>query len=159
MSEMCAYCRNYFLVDYLHPDERIHYGTYTISGTSIGDLPFLQHNQWFRIVGSALNDGVHQWIDQDNPGLDLHTVLVDETFTGAIWAMSVPPDFEALKNDIQSWIAANGSAINSPYQSESFGGYSYSKSSGGASGNASAAYGWQDQFAARLAPYRRLSVL
>jgi hypothetical protein len=74
--------------------------------------------------------------------------------------MSVPPAVLALAEEIDTWRAANADALSSPYQSESFGGYSYSKASGGgAGGSGSAAYGWQDQFAARLAPYRRLSVL
>ena len=150
LTQICAYLRNYFLVDYLNPEERIHYGTYTIKNGQIEELPFLQENQYFRVVGSAFNDGVYKY------GSD---PLVDETFTGAIWAMSVPPDVVTLADDITEWIEANSKSLNSPYQSESFGGYSYSKSSGGSSGNPSAAYGWQDQFAIRLAPYRRLSVL
>lgn len=150
LTELCAYLKNYFLVDYLHPEERIHYGTFTIENAQLESLPFLSDGQYFRVVGSLFNDGVYKY------GSDQ---LVDETFTGAIWAMSVPPDVVTLADDITEWIEANSKSLNSPYQSESFGGYSYSKSSGGSSGNSSAAYGWQDQFASRLAPYRRLSVL
>jgi len=152
LTELCAYLKNYFLVDYLHPEERIHYGTYTIEqGQFVESLPFLSDGQHFRVVGSLFNDGVYRY------GSDS---LVDETFTGAIWAMSVPPEVLSLADDISAWITANSQSLSSPYQSESFGGYSYSKSSGGgSSGNPSAAYSWQDQFASRLAPYRRLSVL
>lgn len=152
LTELCAYLKNYFLVDYLHPEERIHYGTFTIEQGQFSESPsFLSEGQYFRIVGSLFNDGVYQY------GSDS---LVDETFTGAIWAMSVPPEVVTLSEDIDAWIAKNASSLSSPYQSESFGGYSYSKSSGGgSSGNPSAAYSWQDQFATRLAPYRRLSVL
>jgi hypothetical protein len=152
LTELCAYLRNYFLVDYLHPEERIHYGTYTIEQGHFVESPsFLSDGQYFRIVGSLFNDGVYCYGKDE---------LMDETFTGSIWAMSVPPEVSALANDISAWIVANSQSLSSPYQSESFGGYSYSKSSGGgSSGNPSAAYSWQDQFASRLAPYRRLSVL
>lgn len=152
LTELCAYLKNYFLVDYLHPEERIHYGTYTIEqGHFVESLSFLSEGQYFRIVGSLFNDGVY-CLGKDE--------LMDETFTGAIWAMSIPPEVSALADDISAWITANSQSLSSPYQSESFGGYSYSKSSGGgSSGNPSAAYSWQDQFASRLAPYRRLSVL
>lgn len=152
LTELCAYLKNYFLVDYLHPEERIHYGTFTINqGQFAESLSFLSEGQYFRIVGSLFNDGVY-CLGKDE--------LMDETFTGAIWAMSIPPEVSALADDISAWITANSQSLSSPYQSESFGGYSYSKSSGGgSSGNPSAAYSWQDQFASRLAPYRRLSVL
>lgn len=151
LTELCAYLKNYFLVDYLHPENRIHYGTFSVSDGNIEELPFLSAGQYFRVVGSLFNDGVYRY------GSD---ALIDETFTGAIWAMSVPPEVVALADEIATWQTENASALSGPYQSESFGGYSYSKASGGGSGgNTSAAYGWQDQFANRLAPYRRLSVL
>jgi len=151
LTQICAYLKNYFLVDYLNPDERIHYGTFTISNGQIEDLPFLDQNQYFRVVGSVFNDGVHKY------GAD---ALVDETFTGAIWAISVPPDVIALSSEIESWIENNASAVAGPYQSESFGGYSYSLKGGSStSGPGADVFGWQAQFAARLAPYRRLSVL
>ena len=156
LTQICAYLKNYFLTDYLNPDERIHYGTFTISNGQIETLPFLAENQFFRVVGSKFNDGVWQYVDQSRTEHN----MTDETFTGAIWAMSVPPDVVDLADEIAEWVSDNSSALASPYQSESFGGYSYSKASGGgSSGNPSAAYGWQDQFASRLAPYRRLSVL
>jgi len=152
LTEICAYLRNYFLVDYLHPEERIHFGTFTITDGEIEHLPFLADGQFFRIVGSVFNDGV--WQNNGSGG------MTDEVFIGAIWAMSVPPEVVALSDEISEWIETNSTTLNSPYQSESFGGYSYTKASGGgSSGNPSAAYGWQDQFASRLAPYRRLSVL
>lgn len=158
MTEMCAILKNYFLVDYMEPSKRIHYDTFTIANGDI-DLSFLQDGQYFRVVGSVFNDGVWQYVDgRAHPSVSMN--MTDETFEGAIWAMSVPPDVVQLSNDISDWIANNSSALNSPYTSESFGGYSYTKASGGgSSGNPSAAYGWQDQFASRLAPYRRLSVL
>lgn len=152
MTELCAFLKNYFLVDYLHPDERIHYGSFAIEDGQIEPLSFLKQGQYFRIVGSDLNDGVWQYgISND---------LTDETFEGAVWAMSIPPDVIALADEILAWCDQNASAVNSPYQSESFAGYSYTLKSGSSSASGgSDSFGWQTQFAARLAPYRRLSVL
>ena len=145
LTELCAELKNYFLRD---READIHYGEYTISGGSI-DLPFLLDGQYFRIVGSVLNDGVYQYPVSD---------LADEEFSGAVWAMAVPPAVIALSAEIEAWNAKNAETLASPYTSESFGGYSYTKASG-ASSSGSGAFTWRDQFASRLAKYRRLSAL
>lgn len=143
ITELCAELKNYFLRD---READIHYGEYTISGGSI-DLPFLVTGQYFRIVGSVLNDGVYQYPADG---------LADEVFTGAVWAMAVPPAVIALAADIDEWNEKNAEALASPYTSESFGGYSYTKANGNSAGGA---FTWRDQFASCLAKYRRLSVL
>ncbi len=145
LTELCAELKNYFLRD---RDADIHYGEYTISGGSI-DLPFLLDGQYFRIVGSVLNDGVYQY-----PAVG----LTDEVFSGAVWAMAVPPAVIALAADIEAWNEKNSETLSSPYVSESFGGYSYTKATTGGVGT-SGAFTWRDQFASRLAKWRRLSVL
>lgn len=145
LTELCAELKNYFLRD---READIHYGEYTISGGSIV-LPFLLDGQYFRIVGSVLNDGVYQY-----PAFGLN----DEEFSGSVWAMAVPPSVVALAADIEAWNEKNADALASPYTSESFGGYSYTKASGSSS-NGSGGYTWRDQFASRLAKWRRLSVL
>lgn len=145
LTELCAELKNYFLRDQAAD---IHYGEYTISGGGIV-LPFLLDGQYFRIVGSVLNDGVYQY-----PAVGLS----DETFTGAVWAMAVPPAVVALAADIEEWNEKNADIIASPFMSESFGGYSYTKGSVyGESG--SSAMTWKKQFASRLSKWRRLSVL
>lgn len=155
LTELCSRIRNYFLADYSNPDKYIFHGTYTVAGGQMQALPFLVPGQYYRVIGSVFNDGVWQY----QPTGDA-TAMTDETFDGTIWAMSVPPAFLALADEIKDWTVANADALNSPYQSESFGGYSYSKASGGGAGSSgSAGWSWQDQFDARLAPYRRLSVL
>lgn len=149
LTELCAELKNYFLRD---READIHYGEYTISGGSI-DLPFLLNGQYFRIVGSLLNDGVYQYPADG---------LADEVFTGAVWAMAVPPAVIALAADIEAWQNKYGSvesANMSPFSSESFGGYSYQKAQGFASTGGGMLTSWQDLFAGRLAKYRRLSVL
>lgn len=143
LTEICAEIRNYFLT---HREEDIHSGTYVIEHGNIKSLPFLREGQYYRIVGSALNDGVHLYGTSD---------LRDETFKGSVWAMSVPPDFVELVEEITDWVDANKNVLNSPYTSESFGGYSYSKATGANGG----ALTWKDQFSTRLNGFRRISVL
>lgn len=140
LSELFAYLKNYFI----DPDEDIHTGDFVIENGSI-DLPFLLNGQYFRIVGSALNDGVWQY-----PA----TQLLDEGFSGAVWAMRVPPSLIALAAEIEDWQSTNAAVLATPYQSESFGGYTYAKGGGSHGGS----YSWQDHFGARLNPYRRLFV-
>ena len=110
----------------------------------------MKAGQYFRIQGSTFNDGVHKYpIDESNK-------LVNEQFNGTIWAMAVPQTVIALAADIKTWQAAYGaptSAALSPYNSESFSGYSYSKDSSGISGGSMS---WQDAFAGRLNKYRKL---
>lgn len=149
LTEVCANIKNYFLKD----DSSIKTGTFTIS---VGTAPLdsLLPNQYFRIVGSILNDGVWQ-----NKAEDL-AKLQNEEFEGQIWSMSVPRDFEQLCEDIANWRTVNEAATSpnmSPFMSESFGGYSYSK--GSASSGSGAGVSWEAQFASRLNTYRRIRIL
>lgn len=125
---------------------RIH-GTFTIED---GELPlFLLDGQHYWIEGSVFNDGLHQHPE---------TGLTDETFRGTIIAMAVPRALLELVDEIEDWQSRNGSVADGPYQSESFGGYSYTKGTGGSSGSgAGGLSGWQAQFASRLNPWRKLS--
>ena len=144
LTQVCQYLRNWFTRD-------IYTGSFTISGgvlTFNGKALPLLINQYYRIIGSVLNDGVHK-----NDGS--HD-LVDESFTGAVWSMAVPPDFLELVSDIGSWCENNAEALNSPYQSESFGGYSYSLKSGNGGGSENTGLTWQSQFASQLAPWRKI---
>ena len=109
----------------------------------------LQDGQYFRIAGSIFNDGVYQF-----PASGLH----DEVFDGAIWLLAFPIDFVALVSDIEEWQKVNGavdSAAMSPFTSESFGGYSYSKNVG-SDGSGKGQNTWQGAFKARLNGYRRI---
>ena len=130
VGEMCASLRNYFALDPIS-------GEFTIKDSDI-TVPGLIRGQYFRIDGSVFNDGVHRYGEISMNG--------DETFTGTITPMAVPPAFEAVAAEIEEWKQKNAEVINSPYQSESFGGYSYTK------GTAS----WQGVFAKRLNRWRKL---
>lgn len=137
LEKMCAECRNYFV-------SNIRFGIFKIEDGAIEPLDFLQEGQYFRIVGSVLNDGVYQYPSSD---------LVDETFDGAVWAMSVPPSFIALSAEIKDWQDKDGKP--SAYTSESFGGYSYTKATN-AKGQVAT---WKEVFASQLNTYRRMSIL
>ena len=151
MDELCGFVRNYFLKDYRSPEKYIHNGHYEIVNGTIQALPFLISGQWFRIKGSRLNDGVYKYPAENK--------LKSEEFDGEIWEMYVPADFESLLTDINTWLTNNADALNGPFQSESFGGYSYSKGFMSRGNGSVVAIGWQTQFATRLSRFRRLNVL
>ena len=137
LTEICAEIRNYF------PREIVR-GEFTISGGSIAPLDFLREGQYFRIVGSVFNDGVHQYPASD---------LTDEVFKGEVWAMALPPSLIALASEIKQY-ASIVDNNPSPFTSESFGGYAYTKATD-SDGNPMS---WQKAYASRLNKYRRLSV-
>ena len=139
LTEICAEIRNYFVSD-------IHNGTFEIVGGKITPLDFIQENQYFRIVGSVFNDGVYKYTDK--------LELTDEKFIGSVWAMAVPPSVVALAEEIKAFNESDAGKP-SPYTSESFGGYSYSK----ATDSNGVPLTWQKVFANRLNKYRRISVL
>lgn len=138
LEQILKHLNNWFLVD-------IHEGEFSVENGSI-TLPFLQTNQYFRVIGSVFNDGLHQY-----PATD----LTDETFTGVVWALAVPKAVISLATDIEKWQENNGEAVLSPFTSESFGGYSYTKASAGNAGT-SAVTGWQDAFRSRLNDWRKI---
>lgn len=135
LETVLQHLNNWFLV----PDG-VHAGEFTVQGGQL-TLPFLQTGQYFRVVGSVFNDGLHQYPVAD---------LTDETFTGSVWALAVPKAVIELAEEIDAWQTKNGDP--GPFTSESFGGYSYSKAT-----NASGmAVGWQDVFKSRLNEWRRI---
>ena len=143
MTEICDYLNNYFW-------EKKISGTFTIEDGQIS-VSGLKNGQYFRIKGSTFNDGVHLYPITETSRLD------DETFRGEIWAMAVPKTVVALASEISEWQEKYGGANTdnmSPFNSESFSGYAYSKNGSSATGGATA--GWQDLYANRLKPYRRL---
>lgn len=121
----------------------LHFGTFEIKNGTIA-LPVL-NGQYFRIVGSVFNDGVYKY------GEDLE--LTDEKFNGAVWALAIPSALLELVNEITNWSEKNKDAINSPYQSESFGGYSYTKASDSETGGA---VSWQTVFRSQLSNWRKI---
>lgn len=136
LSEVCDELHNWF-----ETDKR--FGTFEVAGGEI-TLDFLKPGQYFRIVGSTFNDGVWQYPTSG---------LTDETFEGAVWPMAVPPAVVALAAEIEGWEGKYGAAVDSPYTSESFGGYSYTKAG---SADSLGAGGWRGQFRSRLNLWRKI---
>jgi hypothetical protein len=146
LTDICKELNNWF-------DTHRLFGKFAVADGEITDDEFLsriQPEQYFRIVGSVFNDGVYQFTDE----LSLH----DEVFDGAVWLMAVPPSVIELADEIKSWNDKYGGVDSenmSPYNSESFGGYSYSKSGGGSSDDGKGGT-WQSVFGNRLKQYRKV---
>ncbi len=137
LQGVLEYCNNWWV-----QPGRIYAGEYSITGGVLSALDgLLKEGQYYRIIGSDLNDGLH--LNGDT--------LKDESFTGAIWALSIPPAVIAVAGEIADWQAKYGEAAMSPFSSESFAGYSYSKGGGGSQDP-----GWQSVFRAKLSRWRKL---
>ena len=145
LTELCQELHNWF-------DLERHEGTFTISGGTL-TADFLLPGQYYRVIGSVFNDGVHQFGSATD-------CLIDETFDGAVWALGIPKAVVDLADHINWWrekYEAVDSQAMSPFNSESFGGYSYTKSgssSGAASGSTSS--GWKAVFASNLNRWRKI---
>lgn len=143
LTELCKELNNWFC-------RGIYFGNFKIvNGVLTGSFN-LQNGQYFRICDSVFNDGVYQYPASG---------LIDEVFEGTVWAMAVPPTVIALQAEIEKWLADDGvqKALKSPYTSESFGGYSYTKASGNTSQNGGmAGYTWQEHFADQLNRWRKI---
>jgi hypothetical protein len=137
ITDFCNETNNWFEHDKIFGAFRIEDGCLDLTDQGV------RQGQYIRIVGSVFNDGVH-----------LHPAcnLVDEEFSGAVWVMAVPSAVITLVDDIDKWSAENASAINSPYQSESFGGYSYTKPSDKDGDSIS----WQSHFRKALNGWRKV---
>ena len=150
LQEICEHIHNYFISG----AER---GTFVISGGMIS-LPFLKDGQRFMISGSDLNDGIYTYHDglvtddDDSAAVGLH----DETWAGTIFALAVPPSVIALSGEIKNWVDKYAETVNSPYLSESFGGYSYTRAQIGR-GESSVPESWQQKFANRLNRWRKIA--
>ena len=144
LSEICADIKNYFTYK-----EDKHPGKFKVVGGVIVPAVTIP-GDYYAVFGSRKNNGVHKTTD----------VLADEDeFRGNVWAMSIPQDFLDLVKEIEDWQAKYGnvdSEAMSPYNSESFGGYSYSKRAGNAADSTdSAGASWQAVYASRLNRWRR----
>ncbi len=71
--------------------------------------------------------------------------------------MAVPAAVVSLSNEIEAWLVKYGDAMNSPFASESFGGYSYTKAQGYASTGGGMLSSWQAVFGNRLNHWRKIS--
>lgn len=144
LAEICQYLHNYF-------EYEKHFGLISIIGDVVfcdGEEIEMDEGQYFALFRERFAIGVYQNGDE----------LTDKTFMGSVWLMDVPDAILKANQWAEQWMEKNGgvdSAANSPFQSESFGGYSYSK---GNNSNGKAGVGIFDQasFVGMLAPYRKL---
>ena len=136
LERVLRYLKNWFVVSIHNEEFIVENGTIPLS--------FLEEGQYFRIIGSVFNDGVYQY-----PAAE----LADEAFSGSIWALAIPKAVLDTVADIEAWNTKNAERVNSPYQSESFGGYSYTLKSGNGSGGGAT---WESAFASRLNAWRKI---
>lgn len=149
LTDVCAEIRNYFAQ---YGDRYI--GDFRIeNGGIVTDIQMpLDNFRYYRICGSVLNDGVHEVGEE---------LMDEDTFHGAVWLMRIPAGLLSLAQEIADWQAKYGaidSANMSPYSSESFGGYSYSKAQGYASAGGGMLNTWKMVFSDRLSRYRKIRV-
>ncbi len=140
LEAVLTHLKNWFVVPC-----GVHEGTYTIKNSQL-KLDFLQDGQYYRICGSVFNDGLHKYGD-------ISDALMNETFTGTVWALAIPKAVVDLAEKIEEWQNKNGEAVASPFTSESFGGYSYTKATDSATG---AVATWETVFRSQLNPYRQI---
>lgn len=138
LFEVLQYLRNWFTAQKYFGEFSIVNGRLDLVASGIQAT----ENQYVRIIGSALNDGVY---------LISAMALSDEIFDGAVWVLSIPRPLLELVSEIEAWQTKNAAAVTSPFQSESFENYSYTRATD-ANGNA---VSWQTAFATRLAPWRK----
>ena len=153
LTEVCDFIHNYFEISQ-------HMGEFEIAAGQIDLDGLILVGQRFRIYGSALNDGIYTYradgiYNDDDTEL---AELTDEIFEGVIYGMGGRGLREVLKisEEIAAWQEKNRTALESPYQSESFSGYSYTKAAGSGA-NAGGALSWRDVFGSRLNAYRKIS--
>ena len=147
LEEVLRYVNNRFDRDRYGREVGHADGRFSVVGGAV-EIGGLAEGQYFWVEGSALNDGLHRYGDAD---------MEDEDFEGRVVFLRVPRAVSDLAGEIADWCDANAKVLDSPMQSESFGGYSYTRASGAASGNEAPSAGWQVHFGARLRPYRKLS--
>ena len=152
LTELCQEIKNWFTARDAYGQTVGYTGQYTVENGKI-TLDFLQDGQYYRVIDSVFNDGVHCY------GHEAQGELEDETFKGTICPMHIPKAVINLAAEIAEWrtkYEAADSPAMSPYMSESFGGYSYSKGSAyndtGRGGIAS----WRTAFAGRMNMWRKL---
>lgn len=141
LYEVLDHLHNFFAVRGQALTGRI---TITDTGEITPQLSLLD-GQYYLISGSVLNDGVYCYNDSKP------TTLNAETFDGIISPLAIPKTVLLLVDEISAWQEKNGTP--SVYQSESFGGYTYSRATNSNGGT----YTWQDAFKSRLDPWRKMA--
>lgn len=138
LSDVCGELRNYF-------EQKRYIGHFAIQNGELLLPPNInvQSGQYIRIIGSAFNDGIYTYPVNS---------LRDEIFDGAVWLLGGDIYQAAeLTAEINEWLSKNQKVLDSPFKSESFGSYSYTKA-----GTEGTAITWQSQFKSQLSRWRKL---
>lgn len=142
LEEILRTLNNWFEIDGLVGDFKV------VGGALLLPDGFLKDGQYLRVIGSTFNDGLHCWPVSD---------MVDEGFAGEVMALAIPPAVVSLSQEIEEWVLSNKKALDAPYASESFGGYSYTKENVSVPQSGSyASSGWRAHFRDELNQWRRL---
>jgi len=144
LTELCGELNNWF--DRNQPKKS---GEFTIADGLFSDDLGLQVGQYYRVIGSVFNDGVHQYTGEPDEGLK------NETFSGSVWLMAVPKEVVELADDIEAWSEKYKDVSYSPFASESLAPTSYSYSVNTGAGNGTGAT-WQNIFSSRLTKWRKI---
>ena len=168
LTEICQYLHNYFdyerfigeimivaRQDGLYPSDELTPGDEVLPSADVPAKVYcngveieISDGQYFALFRQRIPLGVFQ----------LSELTENKTFAGSVWLMDVPKAIKSADTWAETWKAKNMAAdsmSNSGFQSESFGGYSYNKGTN-QSGKAGASIFDNAQFAAMLAPYRKL---
>lgn len=132
VAAVMRHCRNYFVDAYKD-------GTFRITGNALAGA---DGARWVYISGSVHHNGVWEVADGYLTGRDVDG-LPDEEFEGRVCFLDPPPEFLELCKTIRAYEEKNPVGA---LASESFGAYSYTRSTG--------LDGWAGAFGAQLAPYR-----
>lgn len=138
LYELLVYLRNFF------PGEKWQFFGEDITEKRLF-LPGLENGDYYLIEGSRRNNGIHVYGNSD---------LRNETYSGIVTELCIPTELLILLDEINVWQEKHAEALQSPYQSESFGGYSYTKSS--ESGGTGESMSWKTAFAPRLRMWRKI---
>lgn len=130
LEEVLMAANNWFVHD-------VKSGKFEISDGNL-NADFLNRGQYYKIVGSVFNDGLHKHPD----------VLNDEEFYGKILLLAIPQSVIELSEKAEKWVETYGKTAKNPYSSESFGGYSYAKDS--------ESKDWKDAFSDELKRWRKV---
>lgn len=144
LEQVLYHIHNWFVYDETE-------GRFQIQDGALPASASVPEGAWYRIEGSLFNDGLHRRDDE----------LVDETFDGTITICAIPNALLDVVEEIEDWQQAYNAgrkkALESPYTSESFDGYSYNmRDYSGANTASGGLSGWQAEFASRLSAWRKM---
>ncbi len=147
IGEVCAELRNWFCDKKLIGRVIIENGCISVIEDGKKERAELSEmvseGQYIRVIGSVFNDGVYKFG---------YLFSQDESFDGAVWLMKPPADFLKLVDEIEAYNSSDA-AKPSPFISESFGGYQYTKVSDYKGGTCT---GWQSVFRQKLNRWRKI---